>query len=97
VKLPTAVAITSTLNPSNFGQAVTFNAKVSSSGGGAPSGSVIFWNGGTKLGTVTLDASENASFTTSTLSVGSHSITVSYGGNTIYFTSTSPVLSQKVN
>jgi uncharacterized repeat protein (TIGR01451 family) len=97
VKLPSAVALTSTLNPSNFGQSVTFNAHVSSSGGGTPSGSVTFKNGGTKLGMVTLDGSGNASFTTSTLSVGGHSITASYGGSAIYFTSVSPVLSQTVH
>jgi uncharacterized repeat protein (TIGR01451 family) len=97
VKLPSAVTLTSTLNPSTSGQPVTFHANVSSSGGGTPSGSVTFKDGGTKLGTVTLDASGNASFTTSTLKVGTHSITSSYGGSPTYFPSNSPVLKQTVN
>jgi hypothetical protein len=44
-----------------------------------------------------LDASGNASFTTSTLTVGTHSITASYGGSSTYFPSVSPVLKQTVN
>jgi uncharacterized repeat protein (TIGR01451 family) len=96
VKLPSAVTMTSTLNPSTFGQSVTFNAHVSSSGGGTPSGSVTFKNGGSVLGSTTLDASGNASFTISTLSVGTHSMTAAYGGDPTYATSVSPVLKQTV-
>ena len=97
VKLPTAVTLSSTLSPSTFRQPVTFNANVSSSGGGTPSGLVTFKDGGAKLGSSTLDASGNASFTTSTLSVGIHSITAAYGGSSTYYTSTSPVLRQTVH
>jgi uncharacterized repeat protein (TIGR01451 family) len=97
IKLPSAVTMTSTLNPSIFGQSVTFNANVSSSGGGTPSGTVTFKNNGTILGSTALDASGNASFTTSTLTVGTHSITASYGGSSTYFPSVSPVLKQTVN
>jgi uncharacterized repeat protein (TIGR01451 family) len=97
VKFPSAVTMTSTLNPSTFGQSVTFNAHVSSSGGGTPSGSVTFKNGGSVLGSTSLDASGNASFTISTLSVGTHSMTAAYGGDPTYATSVSPVLKQTVH
>ena len=97
VKLPSAVTMTSTLNPSKFGQSVTFNAHVSSSGGGTPTGSVTFKNGTAVLGSTTLDASGNASITSSTLSVGTHSMTTAYGGDSTYVTSVSAVLKQTVN
>jgi hypothetical protein len=48
------------------------------------------------LGTGTL-SSGKATYTTSTLTAGSHSITASYGGNTTYNASTSSTLTQTVN
>ena len=97
VKLPTAVALNSSLNPSTYGQAVTFTATVTSSGGGTPSGSVTFKNGGATLGSSVLNGSGVATYTTSTLTKAVHSITAVYGGNATYITSTSPVLTQTVN
>lgn len=97
VKLPSSVTLSSTLNPSNFGQSVTFHANVSSSGGGTPSGTILFKDGSAKLTTTTLDGSGNASFTTSTLKVGTHSITASYMGNAKYMTANSPVVFQVVH
>jgi hypothetical protein len=44
-----------------------------------------------------LDASGNASITSSTLSVGTHSMTAAYGGDSNYVTSVSAVLKQTVN
>ena len=71
------------MNPSVFGQSVTFTATVKAvaPGSGTPTGAVTFLDGSTTLGTGTLDASGVASFSTSTLSVGEHSITAAYGGN----------------
>jgi uncharacterized repeat protein (TIGR01451 family) len=97
VKLPSTVTITSSVNPSTSGQSVTFNANVSSSAGGTPSGSVTFKNGGVTLGSGSLNASGNASFTVSNLTVGTHSITASYGGDSTYMTGVSPILKQTVN
>jgi len=54
---------------STYGNPVTFTATVAhTSGTGAPTGTVTFSDGGTNLGTGTLDTSGNATFTTSTLS-----------------------------
>jgi len=97
VKLPSSVTLSSTLNPSNFGQSVTFHANVSSSAGGIPSGTILFKDGTVKLTSTTLDGAGNASFTISTLKVGTHSITASYQGNTKYMAGNSPVVSQTVH
>ena len=53
----TTVALTSSANPSIYGQAVTFTATVASSTTGTPTGSVTFFDGSTALGpAVPLDA-----------------------------------------
>ena len=54
-------------------------------------------DGTTSLGTVSL-TSGTASFSTSSLAVGSHNITAVYGGDTNFTTSTSsPAVTQVVN
>ena len=95
----TTTALTSSANPSVYGQAVTFTATVAavSPGGGTPTGTVTFKDGATILGTGTLDAGGRATFTTSSLAVGRHSITAVYGGDTNFSVSTSTVLTQTVN
>ncbi|HEV2423608.1 MAG TPA: Ig-like domain repeat protein [Terriglobia bacterium] len=92
----TTTTLTSSLNPSKSGQSVTFTATVTS-GGGTPAGTVTFKDGSSTLGTGKLNSSGKASFSTSTLAVGSHSITAVFGGNLQFATSTSAVLTQTVN
>src|SRR5579859_4369763 len=79
----TTTGITSSANPSVFGQSVTFTATVSpvAPGAGTPTGTVTFLDGGSPVGTGTLSGGV-ATFTTSALAVGSHTITTSYGGDT---------------
>src|SRR5207302_6439180 len=93
---PTTVS--SSANPSVFGQSVTFTATVTASapGAGTPTGTVTFKDGATTLGTGTL-SSGTATFATSTLSVAAHSITAVYGGDTNFTGSTSSALTQTVN
>jgi hypothetical protein len=95
----TTSSVTSSLNPSRHGQSVTFTATVaaSSPGTATPTGSVTFKDGTKTLGTKTLNSSGQATFSTSNLSRGSHSITVVYGGSSSFLGSTSPVLTQTVN
>jgi hypothetical protein len=93
----TTTAISSSANPSSFGQTVTFTATVTASTSGTPTGTVTFKDGGTTLGTGTLNSSGQATFATSSLAVGSHSITAVYGGDSNHLGSTSPVLTQTVN
>ena len=91
-KAPTTTAVSSSLNPSNLGQSVTFTATVTSSSGpsfGTPSGTVQFKDGGTNLGpAATLNGSGVAQFTTSALTAGSHTITADYSGDGTFLTST---------
>jgi hypothetical protein len=81
-----------------FDQSVTFTATVAAvaPGSGTPTGTVTFKDGATVLGTGTL-SSGKATFSSSALAVGSHSITAAYGGSASYNTSTSTVLTQTVN
>ena len=91
-------SVVSSANPSVYGQSVTFTATVSanSPGAGTPTGTVSFLDGTTVLGTGTLSGGV-ATYVTSSLSVGSHSITVSYGGDGNFTGSTSSAVSQTVN
>ena len=89
--MPQHSVVVSSANPSVFGQSVTFTATVTANapGSGTPTGTVTFMDGSTTLGTGTLNGSGVATFSTSGLSVGSHSITAVYGGDTDFTTSTS--------
>lgn len=89
----------SSANPSVTGQSVTFTALVTSTspGAGTPTGSVTFKDGSATLGTVVLNNSGGATFTTSSLSVGTHSITIIYSGDSNFSTATSPAISQVVH
>jgi hypothetical protein len=96
-KASTKTAVVSSHNPSTHGTAVTFTATVTPAFGGTATGTVTFKNGTTVLGTGAVNASNKATFTTSTLAVGTHSITGTYGGNASFKVSVSPVLKQVVN
>ncbi|MFZ0774523.1 MAG: Ig-like domain repeat protein [Candidatus Sulfotelmatobacter sp.] len=90
-------AIASSVNPSKVGQTVKFVATVTSPTT-KPTGTVTFMDGSTVLGTGTIVAGTGkASFSTSTLSEGSHNITAVYAGNANVIGSTSPILVQVVN
>ena len=97
-KATTSTLLTSGLNPSTFGQSVTFTATVSvvSPGVGTPAGTVNFFNGATLLGSGTLSANE-ATFTTSSITAGTNGIYAMYVGDTNFTSSTSNNLSQIVN
>src|SRR5207247_40562 len=100
-KANTSTSLTSSANPSVFGQSVTFTATVAvvAPGAGSPAGTVNFLDGATNIGSCTLPAAApfSCTFSTSALAVGSHSITATYGGDTNFNTSTSAVLTQTVN
>jgi subtilisin-like proprotein convertase family protein len=101
----TAVAVTSSANPSVFGQSVTFVAVVSvttSPASGVPTGTVNFFDGTTQIGTGTLatvGSRQQTSITISSLDVltSPHAITAVYVGTPSFSMNTSPVLSQVVN
>ena len=92
-----ATTLTSSLNPSALGQAVTFTATVKpATGSGTPTGTVTFNDGATVLGPGTLSGG-TATLTTSGLGAGVHSITAIYGGDANFASSTSPALMQTVS
>jgi Pro-kumamolisin, activation domain/Bacterial Ig-like domain (group 3) len=93
----TTTTVVSSSNPSTHGTSVTFTATVHASSGPTPTGSVTFKDGSTTLGTGTLNGSGGATFSTSALAVGTHSITAAYGGSSNDTPSTSTTLSQKVD
>src|SRR5207302_1836662 len=83
-----SLAVSSSANPSVFGQAVTLTATVHpSSGTGVPTGTVTFQDGTTTLGTSTLDSSGSATLAAS-LAVAAHPITATYSGDSGFFGST---------
>ncbi len=96
-KAASTTVVTSSVNPSRRGQAVTLTATVSQTGAGlVPGGTVQFTNNGVNLGTRTLNAAGVATLTTGGLTVGTHAIVGIYSGDVRYNTSTSATLSQVV-
>jgi hypothetical protein len=91
---PTTTALASSPNPSTYGQLVTFTAAVTSASG-TPTGTVIFYDGSTAIGSATL-VSGSASLKTSALATGSHSITAAYQGSSTFAPSASSPLIQTV-
>jgi len=100
-KAATTTTVVSSVNPSNYGGPVTFTGRVTIAPGkaGTPTGNVTFKDGATILNSFgsPSDADGKASFTTSDLGAGSHSITARYNGNTEFDPSTSQPLTQVVN
>ncbi len=79
-----------------YGQAVTLTAMVASTTS-TPTGSVPFMDGTVVLATVVLDASQHASYTTSSLMSGTHTLTAVYTGNLLLAESTSAALAQVID
>jgi hypothetical protein len=93
----TTTTVTSNGNPSQYSQSVTFTSTVATTGASVPTGNVTFSDGATVISSSTLNGSGQASFSTTSLSVGSHSITAAYPGDSNSLASTSTVLTQVVN
>ena len=96
----TATSVSSSVNPSVVGQQVTYTATVApvAPGAGSPAGTVTFTDGSTTVcGAVPLTVSDQATCQVSYTSVGSHSITAAYSGDTNFKAGTSPTLTQQVN
>jgi hypothetical protein len=92
----TTTKLTSSLNPSDFGESVTFKATVTPSTAGTPTGAVTFLSGATTIGKGTLSGGV-ATFATYELPLGTSSITAIYAGSTDYMTSTSAAVSEVVD
>ena len=94
----TTTTVTSSQNPSSFGNPPVFTAVVAANNMlTTPIGTVAFKDGATVLGTMSLDDGGQAIFTPSSLSIGTHPITAVYQGDAInWAASTSGTLTQTV-
>jgi hypothetical protein len=95
----TTTTVSSSQNPSTLGQSVTFTAAVAGPSGNTtvPTGAATFKDGAATLGTGTLNLSGQATYSSSALNAGSHSITAAYNGDANFAGSTSSALTQVVN
>jgi hypothetical protein len=92
----TALTASTGGNSVPYGTAITFTATVSAATGTPSGGNVRFFNGTSLLGTVAVNSSGVANFTTSKLPVGSNSITANYLGFGNFGVSTSAPFVQVV-
>ena len=88
----TIVKLNSTNATSRFREAVIFTASVVSTTSGTPTGTVTFLDGATTIGSASLDGSGQGQITVTGMTVGEHTITVQYGGDSNFPANTSPPL-----
>jgi hypothetical protein len=92
----TTTTLTSSANPTRLGAPVTFTANVATTAlGGTISGNVTFKDGAVVLGTAPVTGNV-ATFATSALAEGSHTITATYGGDDFFLSSVSSAVTQTV-
>jgi large repetitive protein len=95
-KPTTTTVVSSSSNPSNLGTAVSLTATVTSSTGVIPSGTVTFKDGAVTLATAGLSTSGTATYSSSALAGGAHSITAVFAATPTFQASTSAPLVQNV-
>lgn len=99
-KANTVTKLSSTLNPSIYGQTITLvaNVIIVPPSVGSPTGVIQFKDGANNLGSpVNINSSGIATVSTLFLTGGTHLITAVYSGDSNFNTSTSAVLTQIVN
>jgi Bacterial Ig-like domain (group 3)/FG-GAP-like repeat len=96
VKSSTSTTLTSSLNPSLYGQKVTWTATVTSSGSITPTGKVNFTWDGYSIGSATLNASGVATLTKSNLNADPYPLTAVFTGDVNNLRSTSAIVNQVV-
>ncbi len=100
MKRASSITLATNLNPSIYGQRVTFTARVRRLDGSIPPGTVFFrWTWDTRafsIGSAKLDANGVAILNKSNLNAYSYPLTAVYQGDTINARSVSPVVQQVV-
>jgi len=91
-----STAVTSSINPLASGQTILFSAVVTNNTPTVATGSVTFMDGTNSLGSITLDSTGTATYSTSLTTLGTHSITAVYSGDSRFSGSTSAALQQSV-
>jgi hypothetical protein len=91
------IVVLPSANPSPPNHLVTLTAivRAAAPGNGTPTGTVVFYNGKKALGTATLNGGV-AALTTKKLTLGSHTITVIYHGDSDFTASTSAGLREVI-
>ena len=93
----TAVTLTSSENPTAFGEQLILTATViPNSGTAVPDGSVSFEDADTTLGTVGVGAAGQATLVVTGLAVGTHTLVADYSGSAAFGASASAALEQDV-
>jgi hypothetical protein len=91
------VTLSSNLNPAPLGGSVTFTASISSALSIVATDSVTFFDGQSPLGAAfSVGTGQTATYTTTSLALGSHSITAVYSGNSQVLGSTSSALTESI-
>lgn len=93
----TAIALSSSSTPSNLNGSITLTARLSvvAPGAGTPTGTIAFQDGSNVLGTGSISSTGQATLSTNSLSVGSHSLLASYSGDA-NFQASSTTFSQQI-
>jgi hypothetical protein len=90
-------SLATSANPGGLGQPIVLTASIAGAATSLiPTGSVVFSDGATQLASVPLDATGHATFTTSTLALGTHTLTAAYAGDAIFTSSASAPLSELI-
>jgi hypothetical protein len=87
-KSATSTVVSSSASQVPIGASLTLNATVQASGG-TPTGTVTFYDGVFALSAAVLNNAGAATYSTSSLALGFHSITAKYAGDSNYIASTS--------
>lgn len=95
-RIPTSTKLTLSPTPSCQGMEVTMTARVTSAAG-TPTGSVVFYDGPTRLGSCSIGDSGMADFSSQIFAGGSHTFSCTYAGDSDFNGSTSPLVIQIVN
>ena len=94
---PSTVTLTSSVNPAIVTTPVTFKAVATPQSAGDPmTGTITFFDGAAQLGQPVNVTAGSASFQTSSLAVGTHTITAVYSGDSNVQSATSPALEQSI-
>jgi uncharacterized repeat protein (TIGR01451 family) len=107
MRAATTAALTSSANPAMQNTTATFTATVTTTGSTTPAGFVIFYDDSAGVSSVPVSrgaahwgsapvSSSAATYTTTNLAVGTHSITAAYSGDLNNLPSTAPALSETI-
>ena len=86
---PTLTSLSASTSDPSLGLPVTLTIQASSTTGGVPTGSITLADGSTTLAVVPLSAGGAASFTTSSLTLGTHNLCATYSGDANFLPSSS--------